>query len=166
MIDPRSIGWDTEVKHISHLHGTCYCRWQEGGFWVPRGRVEGDRTASGGWLHPSCTAAVPCMIVVACCAQLTRVCLCLQVARVGVHSGQLLEMQQLSRSWLLGQCAQQQVDVNHTSRLLRLLTSHLQSLPEGKYLLTHQPGAAAVCCFRAQDEPGVMQEAVSVLTML
>lgn len=86
-----------------------------------------------------------------------------QVARVGVHSGQLLEMQKLSRSWLLGQCAQQQVDVNHTGRLLRLLVDHLPKLPQGSYLLTHQPGAAAVCCFGAKDGISMTDQTVRLL---
>ena len=79
----------------------------------------------------------------------------LQVARVGVHSGHLLEVQQFSKAWLLGQCTQQQVDVSHTNRLIRLLMEHLQSLPHGQYLLTHQPGANAVCCYTAVEEQHV-----------
>ena len=83
----------------------------------------------------------------------------LQVARVGVHSGHLLELQQLSKTWLLGQCTQQQVDVSHINRLIQLLMEHLQRLPDGQHLLTHQPGADAVCCYTAvkeQNESGMV----------
>lgn len=74
---------------------------------------------------------------------------CLQVARIGIHSRHILQMQKLSKAWLLGQCSQQQLDVSHTSRLILSLMQHLQRLPEGRYLLCHQPGADAVCCYQA-----------------
>ncbi len=82
----------------------------------------------------------------------------LQVAKVGVHSSHLLGIQAKSRGWVMQECSRQQVDISHVQRLIPLLMGNLQDLAPGQYLLTHEPGEAAVSCFTAkinatQDEP-------------
>ena len=82
----------------------------------------------------------------------------LQVAKVGVHSSHLLGIQAKSRGWVMQECSRQQVDISHVQRLILLLMGQLQDLAPGQYLLTHEPGEAAVTCFTAQinatqDEP-------------
>ncbi|KAL0044760.1 hypothetical protein WJX82_008644 [Trebouxia sp. C0006] len=83
----------------------------------------------------------------------------LVVAKVGVHSSHLLGIQAKSRGWVMQECSRQQVDISHVQRLIPLLMGQLQDLAPGQYLLTHEPGEAAVSCFTAQinatqDEPG------------
>ena len=56
------------------------------------------------------------------------------------------------------ECNRQQVDISHVQRLIPLIMGHLQGLAPGQYLLTHEPGEAAVSCFTAhinatKDEP-------------
>ena len=94
----------------------------------------------------------------------------LQVAKVGVHSSHLLGIQAKSRGWVMQECSRQQVDISHVQRLIPLLMGQLQDLAPGQYLLTHEPGEAAVSCFTAQinatqDEPVcIVHKSCCVLT--
>ena len=77
---------------------------------------------------------------------------CLQVAKVGVHSSHLLDIQYAPDEWLKTECRKTGLDLDHPNRIIRYLMPHLHSLPPGQYMLAHQAGAPAVSCFKAAPD--------------
>ena len=86
----------------------------------------------------------------------------LQVAKVGVHSSHLLDIQCIPSKWVRAECHKSGLDIDRPFRVIRLLMRHLQSLPDGQYMLAHQAGASAVTCFRAAPD-GLLDGQVGVL---
>lgn len=89
----------------------------------------------------------------------------LQVAKVGVHSSHLLDIQCIPSKWVRAECHKSGLDIDRPFRVIRLLMRHLQSLPEGQYMLAHQAGASAVVCFRAAPD-GLLDGQVGLLQAL
>ena len=76
----------------------------------------------------------------------------LQVGHVGVHSCQLLQCQHFTAGELLEAAAGAGFRPGMMWRLMSALLGQLTGLPCGQYLLTHQPGAEAICLFAADCE--------------
>jgi hypothetical protein len=77
---------------------------------------------------------------------------------VGVHSCQLLKCQHFTAGELLEAAAGAGFRPRMMWRLMSALLGQLTGLPAGQYLLTHQPGAEAICLFAA-DCKGAQQSA-------
>ena len=72
-----------------------------------------------------------------------------QVWHVGVHSCQLLKHQRFTAQELLDSAAASGLQPVMIWRLVAAVLAQLTGLAPGQYLLTHQPGADAICLFAA-----------------
>ena len=77
----------------------------------------------------------------------------MQVWHVGVHSCQLLRHQRFTAQELLDSAAASGLQPVMIWRLVAAVLGQLTGLAPGQYLLTHQPGADALCLFAAAAPP-------------
>ena len=89
----------------------------------------------------------------------------MQVWHVGVHSCQLLRHQRFTAQELLDSAAASGLQPATIWKLVAAVLRQLTSLAPGQYLLTHQPGADAICLYAAApSEESAAQVGTSIRT--